>query len=63
MSDLQYKSSQKYFTVFQFLNPNGITFGMDKANPVIEYPKLLLSIYLAISKTIHTFAADLSNIY
>lgn len=25
MSDLQYKSSQKYFTVFQFLNPNGIT--------------------------------------
>jgi hypothetical protein len=34
MSDLQSKSSQNYFTVFQFLNPNGITHRKYRETPI-----------------------------
>ena len=42
MSDLQHKSSQKYFTVFQFLNPNGITKNNRQVIDFNHLPKLYI---------------------
>ena len=44
MSDLQNKSSQNYFTVFQFLNPNGITEQGSITDPVFNWKSMIYAI-------------------